>query len=312
MYIADFLSRHPDGDTGPEGEIIPIAFLLKEMTEQDREELLALVENHSCSECESDKAIPMVTRSQAKKENLEVPQSYPLKGETRRPEKAQTGIIKAKPQTVTNEVPAAAEPVVEPQVDIKQDIPHIHVPPEPRNRLTGEDLREYVMDALNRLPRGKPNKLPKERVDYEGVLKPQPVNIQLGGQLPAYDVDREFTFPDLMPTEDDLKRKSQKLFEYIDNNEIVRKHIPKQAELEKFLENLKEKVIHDYDIPLTIKEMRAEYPNSPYFRDIHKYIEKGYHRYIGKAQNLFKMMCEDFVTIRGVLFKVRYDPLDKG
>ena len=51
---------------------------------------------------------------------------------------------------------------------------------------------------------------------------------------------------------------------------------------------MKEKVIHEYNIHITVKELRAEYNNSPYFKDILTYITKGYCRYVGKAQRLFK------------------------
>ena len=310
MYIADFLSRHPPSDTGPDNEIIPIAFMMKE----HHDELMKLVDSHKCPKCDKDLAMPMVTRSKAREANLQVPQAYPLTGENRKPEQAQTGIITDRvPEVPVNQIPNENPQPIPPEEGYMQQA-----------RALGDEMTRRVDEALNRLPnlpnpvynepvaQTKRRKLPKERVDYEGILRPKPINIALGGQLPAFDTDREFTFPNLMPTEEDLKRKSQRLFEYIHDHEIIRKHIPKQVELEKFLEDLKHKVIHDYDIPLTIKEMRQEYPNSPFFRDIHKYIEKGYCRYVGNAQINFKMQCEDFVTIRGVLFRIRYDPLDKG
>ena len=75
---------------------------------------------------------------------------------------------------------------------------------------------------------------------------------------------------------------------------------------------LTEKVIHDYNVPITIKELRAEYKNSPFFKDIMIYITKGYCKYVGKAQRWFKMQCEDYVVINGVLFRIKYDRAEKG
>ena len=40
---------------------------------------------------------------------------------------------------------------------------------------------------------------------------------------------------------------------------IFRKHLPRQLEINKFLESLKRKVIYDYDIPISNKELNAEY-----------------------------------------------------
>ena len=85
------------------------------------------------------------------------------------------------------------------------------------------------------------------------------------------------------------------------------KHIPKQQELEKFIEYLKHRVTHDCQVPLTVKELKAEYHVDPYFKDIVKYLEKDYCRYVGKAQKIFKTQCEDYVLLNGVLFKIRYD-----
>ena len=75
---------------------------------------------------------------------------------------------------------------------------------------------------------------------------------------------------------------------------MFRRHIPKQVELDKFIDALKEKVIHDYNIPIHVK---AEYKRSPYFRDIVRYIRTGYCSYVGKAQRLFKMLCEEYILM---------------
>ena len=60
------------------------------------------------------------------------------------------------------------------------------------------------------------------------------------------------------------------------------------------LDELKYKVIHDYKIPITIKELRAEYHSSPWFQDIYKYLKKGICRYTGNAKFTFKQTCEDY------------------
>ena len=84
------------------------------------------------------------------------------------------------------------------------------------------------------------------------------------------------------------------------------RHIPKQVELDKFIDALKEKVIHDYNKPISVKALRAEYKRSQYFRDIVKYIRTGYCSYVRKAQRLFKMLCEDYILMDDILFKIRY------
>ena len=73
---------------------------------------------------------------------------------------------------------------------------------------------------------------------------------------------------------EELKEK-RKPYHKIPEETDFRKHMPKELELDKFIDALKEKVIHDYNIPISIKALRAEYKRSPYFRDIVKYIRTG-------------------------------------
>ena len=62
-----------------------------------------------------------------------------------------------------------------------------------------------------------------------------------------------------------MYRKSKKLFNEIQDQMIFRKHLPRQLE-EKILESLKRKVIHDFEIPISIMEWSAEYKRSPFLK----------------------------------------------
>ena len=93
----------------------------------------------------------------------------------------------------------------------------------------------------NKLPNRYPivkSKEPVERIEnYEGLLKPTPIEIELRGQLPSFDVDKELNFdvPKLIPTKKELEKENYKLIDHISDRDIFRKHIPKQAELDKFI-----------------------------------------------------------------------------
>ena len=164
-------------------------------------------------------------------------------------------------------------------------------------------------------PSSYPQVMGKQLPKYEGLLTPQPIEIELKGRLPSYDVDKaieQYPFTMDIPSIEDLKEKKRRLFKKIPENAVFRKHIPKQVELDRFIDALKEKVIHDYNIPIHVKALRAEYKRSPYFRDIVKYIKTGYYAYVGKAQRLFKMLCEDYILMDDILFKIRYVKEQKG
>ena len=96
-----------------------------------------------------------------------------------------------------------------------------------------------------------------------------------------------------IPSIEEPKEKKRKLFNKIPEDTMFRRQIPKQVELDKFIDALKENVIHDYNVPIHVKALRVEYKRSPYFRGIVKYIRTGYCFYVGKAHRLFKMLCED-------------------
>ena len=108
MFVTDFLSRNPDNDVDSPNEIIPIAFLLKDATEEwdDRkpfvEKKMKIVNAHNCYKClpsenqtrtDGNDSLFVMTRSMAKAGGAAVPQMYPLQGDHKRPEVSQTGMI---------------------------------------------------------------------------------------------------------------------------------------------------------------------------------------------------------------------------
>ena len=65
---------------------------------------------------------------------------------------------------------------------------------------------------------------------YESLIKPMPVDVQLQGTLPPYDVDNIWEEFDWTPPKgQDQERKP--LFKHIPDYQIFRAHIPKAAEL---------------------------------------------------------------------------------
>ena len=71
-----------------------------------------------------------------------------------------------------------------------------------------------------------------------------------------------------------MYRKSRTLFDEIQHEMIFRKHLPIQLEINKFLESLKWKVIHAYDILISVKELTAEYDN-PFLKISISILQKG-------------------------------------
>ena len=320
MHISDFLSRHTDNDEDSPNEIIPISFMATDLlisfrdSEQwykgNNKDAMMVIVGHECSVCAAmseskpKECVSVITRSMVKKADVTPPPMYPLRGDHKQPEKSQSGIINL-PQTDKNKnieqaaanlrIPRAGVEKLEPDVGsniVPTDVGIVQPQPDP-------------LPVLHKREFTKSNPIDKYR--YDRVVNPLPIDVRLQGRLPAYDVETELMSNKPIDTIQEFKKmKSQKLLEKIKDNSIIRRHVPKQVELDKFIESLKHKVIHDYHLPISVKELRAEYSNSPYFKDIYKYLVKGVCGFIGKAQRLFKLQCEDYIIMEGVLFKIRY------
>ena len=173
-----------------------------------------------------------------------------------------------------------------------------------------------VPPVLNEPIPMKPVKKATSVINYDPILTPVNIDVTLKGQLPPFDMEKSFdaiqTSVEQYPDLESLFREDKPLFKPGTEISLFMKHIPKQKELDKFVNYLKQRVIHDCKVPLSVKELKAEYHVDPYFKDIVKYLEKDYCRYVGKTQTVFKMQCEDYVLVNGVLFKIRYGKEDKG
>ena len=342
MFVSDFLSRHPDSDESSNDPIIPVAFLMKEIEVPqhspkfldwlnimlDSREMVAYKES-PFKECKCERIMNMnepfqvLTRSMAKTVKADVPAMYPLKGDHKKPEKSQIGIIEVKDTEEVGQGEVQIVPNQQPDTEdnIMAEIENVNIPdivsrPVAQNvpKVNMTDLQ--VPPVLNEPIPMKPVKKATSVIDYDQILTPVNIDVTLKGQLPPFDMEKSFeaiqTSVEQYPDLESLFREDKPLFKPGTETSLFMKNIPKQKELDKFVNYLKQRVIHDCKVPLSVKELKAEYHVDPYFKDIVKYLEKDYCRYVGKAQTVFKMQCEDYVLVNGVLFKIRYGKEDKG
>ena len=342
MFVSDFLSRHPDGEESCNDPIIPVAFLMKEIELPqhspkfldwlnimlDSREMVAYKES-PFKECKCERIMNMnepfqvLTRSMAKTVKADVPAMYPLKGDHKKPEKSQIGIIEVKDAEEIGQDEVQMVPNQQPDIEnnTMADIDNVNIPEivprpitqnMPKVNLTGLQ----VPPVLNEPIPMKPVKRGTPVINYDQILTPVNIDVTLRGQLPPFDMERSFdaiqTSVEQYPDLESLFREDKPLFKPGTEISLFMKHIPKQKELDKFVNYLKQRVIHDCKVPLSVKELKAEYHIDPYFKDIVKYLEKDYCRYVGRAQTVFKMQCEDYVLVNGVLFKIRYGKENKG
>ena len=325
MCKPDFLSRHPDDEESCNDPIIPVAFLMKEVMLPEHspkfmEWLNIILDTREILAYQMREPFKIMTRSMAKSAKADVLAMYPLKGDHKKPERSQIGNIevkdKQKQEQAQNQVDLPDLDIsIQPDDQIMADIDNVNIPdkierPKVQNvpRLDMGNLE--VPHVLNEPIPMKPVKKPTHVVNYDQILAPVKIDVTLKGQLPPFDMEKNFgtihTTAENLPDLESLFREDKPLFKPGTEISLFMKHIPKQQDLDRFVDYLKQRVIHD------VKELKAEYHMDPYFKDVVKYLEEDYCIYVGKAQKVFKMQCENYVLLNGVLFKIRYDREDKG
>ena len=305
--------------------IIPVAFLMKEIELPqhspkfldwlnimlDSREMVAYKES-PFKECKCERIVNMnepfqvLTRSMAKTVKADVPAMYPLKGYHKKPEKNQIGIIEVRDTEEAGQGEVQIVPNQQPDIEdnIMAEIDNVNIldivsKPVAQNVPKVNMTSLQVPPVLNEPIPMKPVKKATSVINYDQILTPVNIDVTLKGQLPPFDMEKSFeaiqTSVEQYPDLESLFREDKPLFKPGTEISLFMKHIPKQKELDKFVNYLKQRVIHDCKVPLSVKELKAEYHVDPYFKDTVKYLEKDYCRYVGKAQTVFKMQCEDYV-----------------
>ena len=64
----------------------------------------------------------------------------------------------------------------------------------------------------------------------------------------------------------------QELDSLINTGRLVQKFLPRQADIVKILKIIQRKILTGMHLPVTVKEIQAEYLISPYFKDLYLYL----------------------------------------
>ena len=154
-------------------------------------------------------------------------------------------------------------------------------------------------------PNFRPNINPQPQAVID-ISKKHPIDVKLQGYLPQFNNNSKPSIEIRLPDKQ-MYNDKQKLLENIKDENIFRKHLPKQAELDKYMEKLKKKIINNYELPLTTKELIPEQKRSPFFKDIYKYVTSGRipSDVTGKAARNLQKECESYLIAEGVLFQIR-------
>ena len=248
----------------------------------DKHDNLSLISELYCAEnmrieslklCREEKSqlhdiLNVMTRSMSKTQRADVPAIYPLKGEHKKPEHVKPPPVVEPIVEEIAEQGGQMDPIDSEIADNSaiqgmplQAVPtRVHDQPFSGYPMNKQEVYTSRMKRPNPLLEASsyPQVMGKQLPKYEGLLTPQPIEIELRGRLPSYDVDKaieKYPFTMDIPSIEELNEKKRKLFKKIPEDTVFRKHIPKQVELDRFIDALKEKVIHDYNIPIHVKPL---------------------------------------------------------
>ena len=84
----------------------------------------------------------------------------------------------------------------------------------------------------------------------------------------------------------------------------MQKYLPKQVDIDKILEIIKRKVLKGTHLPLAIKEIQAGYLESPFFKDLYKYLAQN--KLPSKKGTMHKVLdlSENYILLDNLLFKL--------
>ena len=87
--------------------------------------------------------------------------------------------------------------------------------------------------------------------------------------------------------------------------DLFTRHIPKQKEIDEFLQILKAKVTKDYKLPLLAKSIIAAYAQSPAFKSIYQYITTNTLPPNRRLQRSIICNADNYIVADGLLFKLQ-------
>ena len=96
----------------------------------------------------------------------------------------------------------------------------------------------------------------------------------------------------------------QELIKLVNTSKFVQRHLLWQADINKILNVIKRKVLKGTHLPITIKEIQAGYLNSPFFKDLYRYLAQNVMPSKSHSRQKVEMLAELFILLDSLLFKL--------
>ena len=103
-----------------------------------------------------------------------------------------------------------------------------------------------------------------------------------------------------------LYRKDRPILPNLQQEDIVLKQYPKQSDTDKILDSITKRAIRDFNLPISYTEMKQEQQRCPIFKDIYAYLSCGLLPSVKSKRNSIRRQSENYLLANGILFKIDY------
>ena len=108
----------------------------------------------------------------------------------------------------------------------------------------------------------------------------------------------------IRPPDIEYTQKSQPLVPVDTPLSIIRKHIPRQSDIDKIVKSIETRTIHGLELPIQAQDLIKAYQASAHFRDIYHYITDRKLPSDSKAQNCIWAEALNYVIVNNFLFRI--------
>ena len=108
----------------------------------------------------------------------------------------------------------------------------------------------------------------------------------------------------IRPPDIEYTQKSQPLVPVDTPLSIIRKHIPRQSDIDKVVKTIETCMIHGLELPIQAQDLIKAYQTSMHFPDIYHYITDGKLPSSSKGQNCIHAEALKYVIVNNFLFRI--------
>ena len=108
----------------------------------------------------------------------------------------------------------------------------------------------------------------------------------------------------IRPPDIEYTQKSQPLVPVDTLLLIIRKHIPRQSDIDKIVKTIETHMIHGLKLPILAQDLIKAYQTLAHFQDIYHYITDGKLPSGSKAQNCICAEALNYVVVKNFLFRI--------